>query len=188
MKHLIIVPLLAGALYLLPVRIATADDITLSDMVRSVQSALLGSQNLILDEKLPELDTVSLNLRTVLKEKTNGGFTLYVVSIGGDHTSTTTSSVTLELIPPRPRSASDVSKATVIQDSLQSAIVAAAKAIRVARTGQPTLDAKLVEISIVFVLETSNTGGIRILFPPFEASIEGKISNGLVQTITVRFK
>ena len=175
-------------LYAMTVATVHAEDLSLSAMVRSVQAALLDTQNLISRQGLPELKTVTLDLKTILKKNKDGGFTVYIASLGGSQRSSATSSVTLELVPPKPNSPSDVSQSTTIQENLRRAFVSAAQAIRVARGGQPKLNAKSIRISIAFAIETDQTGSVKILFPPFGVTAAGAISKARIQTIAVIFK
>lgn len=188
MKRLLMFFLLLGMLQGWLITTAHASDITLSSMVRSVQVALRNTQKFIKDNNLPTLCAVSLNLKTVSKSVGKGSLTLYIVSVGGTSSSTFSSSVTLKLVPPPSTAPSDVSPVKEITKGLQDSLLAAARAIRVARKGQPKLDAKSIDITFAFVLKAEGNGGLNIFFPPFGANLNRVVSSSEVQTITVSFK
>lgn len=167
---------------------AVAEEISLSSMVQSVQVALRDTQKKIERQNAPKLDTVTLNLKTVSKEEGEAGFTIYVVSLGGSGSSEVTSSVMIELVPPPADAPSNVSPAADITKALKDSIVAASNAIRVAQEGRPKLVSKSIEVSLAFVLQAEGSGGLKIIFPPFEAAAGGSMSRSEVQTITIVFK
>lgn len=188
MRRVILLFLLSGLLHGFSPAPVQADDISLSDMVHSVQVALRNAQSQIAKDKLPSLDTVTLSLKTTLKKEVTGGFTLFIVSFGGAETTVTTSSVTIKLVPPKADAAAHVTPIAEISNTLKESILAAAKSIRAARAGKPRLEARSIEVTLAFALLKEDAGGLHISFLPFEGGVTGGISNSHIQTIKVVFQ
>lgn len=56
------------------------------------------------------------------------------------------------------------------------------------REGNPPLDAKSIEILFRFAIITDGSGGIKLAFPPFEASLEAKLTDENIQEMKVVFE
>ena len=167
---------------------ATASDLLLSRMVKEIQVALRDSQRDIAQSRLPAVSEVELVLKTVQKDSGGGKISLVVVEVGGDYSTEFSTTVALKLIPPAATDSSDVAAVGNIREALKSAIVAAAAAIDVAQRGNPPLTPKQLEVSFEFAVTSDGHGGFAIAFPPFEASIAGKVSRSNVQSIKVVFQ
>lgn len=166
----------------------SADEISLSGMIREIQVALRDSQKIILDSEMPVLSSVELEMKTVQKEVGGGKVSLYIVEVGGGQNTAFTSVVRLKLSPPKADAASDVAAASNMGAAIRDAIIAAAGAIKVSRLGNPPLDASSLEITLSFAVVSDGGGGLKLAFPPFSASLEGKLSQSNVQLMKVTFE
>ena len=163
-----------------------AKQITLEDLVREVKVALLKVEQHAANANLPPFSTAELELNTVQSAGLNGKISFLIVEIGGAGSEQITNSVRLTLLPPPPKSSSDVANLK-FADSLAESIIAGAQAIAVAKKGSPPLKAKELQVSVKFVIIRDAEGKLSIKYPPFEIAGGGSVSDSAIQSITVRY-
>jgi hypothetical protein len=74
-----------------------------------------------------------------------------------------------------------------LADALKEAILSGARAIDVAKQGNPPLIADKLEASVHFAVQRDAKGGLSVKFPPFDASAGAHIIGTEIQTITVTY-
>ena len=167
---------------------ALASELSLSSMIREIQIALRDSQKVIKASQMPALSSVELEMKVVQTDVGGGKISFFIVEVGGSQSTAFTSVVKITLTPPSADASSDVAATDIIGRALKDAVIAAAAAIKVAKRGNPPLDASRLEITLSFAVVSDGSGGFKLVFPPFEASLEGKISQSNIQTMKVTFE
>jgi hypothetical protein len=166
---------------------AGAQTLTLEDMIREVKVALLRVEQIAREEEIPPLHSVDLELNTVQVVDGNGKVSFLIFVIDGGVKTEQTNTVKLTLVPPPPESGSSVAAAN-IADTLTQAILAGARAIKLAGQGQPPLVANELKATLKFAFTKKAGGGLQLQFPPFEIGGSGSGSHGAVQTLSVTYK
>jgi hypothetical protein len=162
------------------------NELSLSDLVREVKVALLQVNEAAENQHLPALNNAVLQANTSMKVDDHGKISLWVIEIGGGQSHEISSNVTLTLKPPPPGSSSNI-ETVHLADALKEAILAGARAIDVAKEGNPPLIADKLEASVHFAIQRDAKGGISVKFPPFDASAGAQFTGNELQTITVTY-
>jgi len=159
--------------------------VQIEQLLSQIQKALEIVQNAVVADastKLPELESVTLNLSAELIKGAGATINLYIVSFGADLSKETTQSITMQLKPPRPvRSI----KRVEISEPLVNAILSAARA---AASAEPMLHLTELKASIKFVVVAKGDGGLKFTLLPITGEMKGKVSQATTQEIIVSFK
>lgn len=174
-------------LVLLAVPAKAEEALVLEDLVRELKVALLKVEDAVEAAKdLPGLESATLEVNAVVSIDAKAGFSWWVVQLGASGGTEYATTIRLKLKPPPAGSPASVSEID-LADSLKEAILAGARAIKVARETNPPLLARSLETTIRFGVEGKAGGGFAIKFPPFEASASGEVAQSAVQSISVKY-
>ena len=172
----------------MPERNSSDQDLTkvqIEQLLSQVQKAIQIVQNATVADasiKLPELESVTLNLSAELIKGAGATINLYIVSFGADLSKETTQSITMQLKPPRPDRRI---RRVEISEPLANAILSAARG---AASAEPMLNLAELKASIKFVVVAKGDGGVKFTLLPITGEMKGKVSQATTQEIIVSFK
>ena len=176
-----------GAILICAPAQASGQTLSLAELVKHVKVALLLVEQSAVKDKLPSIETATLNVHAIQILEAGGKLKFYVISAGANTKAATTSNIKLVLGPPSANSATDVASDN-LAESIANSIVSAAEAIAEARIGQPPLEPRSLTAEITFAVTTEGEGGVSIQFPPFSAEAKGGISSSNTHSIIISYK
>ncbi|WP_216034821.1 trypco2 family protein [Paracoccus marinaquae] len=180
--------ILSFPLVLAMVQMAPAETtISLSEMIRDVQGALLDAQTILRDNDMLPLSQVKLTLNTINRTEAGGNVGFWVFVVGASTENSVTSRVEMTLTPPAAGASNPVAASGLIRETLAQAIAEGAAARSVAVQGNPPLEATEFTIALEFALIDNGSGGIALAVPPFTGELSGKISQSNLQRILMDF-
>jgi hypothetical protein len=173
----------------MPGKNSSDQDVTkvqIEKLLSQIQKALQIVQNATVADasiKLPELESVTLNLSAELIKGAGATVDLYIVSFGAELSKETTQSITLQLEPPKP--VRSTKRAEEIAEPLAKAILSAARG---AASAEPMLKLAELKASIKFVVDAKGHGGLKFALLPITGEMKGQVSQATTQEIIVSFK
>ncbi len=173
----------------MPGKNSSDQDVTkvqIEQLLSQIQKTLQIVQNATVADpsiKLPQLESVTLNLSAELIKGAGTTINLYIVSFGAELSKETTQSITMQFKPPTPVRSTE--RAEEISDSLAKAILSAARG---AVSAEPMLHLTELKASIKFVVGEGREGGLKFTLLPITVEMKGKVSQATTQEIIVSFK
>lgn len=162
-------------------------EILVDDLLNQVQRALINVQNEANELKLPELQSVKLQLSTQFLGEVKGKINLYIVSFGAGISEESVQTLSLTLTPPKPLTKLSVA-ANDFSKGLASAIISASRAVKNAGNREPKLLLKELSAKIKFIVKKEGNGGVNFLILPVSVELGGGVKSAETHEITVTFK
>ena len=157
----------------------------LDELLTEVQKTLIRVSKTIDQDDLPELNKVTLKLKSALVEQADGKLSLYIVQLGAKVTRETIQEIRLELKPPKP---AEVAPLTSIEDTLATAIIEAVKSANKAAERKPPLHLAKLTATIRFVVRKQAGGGVNFKLLPVTVKLGGEVRDVTTQEIVIEFK
>lgn len=168
---------------------SSSQDVVIDEFLKQVQLALAQVQKDLVDNNLPPLQSVTLNLSTEAKKDVGGKVNLYIVSFGHKIEKGRTQELEITLKPPNPSAPLKVGKVPSVADQLENAILSAARGIKGARqNAQVPLEPTGVKVTLNFVVKSDTSGGVKFTIAPVTADLSGDINDQVTQKITVVYQ
>jgi hypothetical protein len=163
-------------------------EVLIEQLLNEVQKGLLQARIQIAGVDFPDLQSVTLNLKTAVTKSVGGTIKIFVFTIGTKWNREESQEMILTLSPPpaRPEVARDT---TTIANELVKAIVAAANGVEKARTGNPPLNLTQFEMTVSFLVSTEGGGGVNAPFKiiPVTVDLSGSATKAVRHSITLVF-
>lgn len=135
----------------------------------------------------PPLKSVTIKLQTVASRSAGGQVQFLVFSLGTRYTSNATSTVELEMVPPKTREAESLMAGPDLKESLAQAINVAKAGVLKASKGAPPLVMKNISIDLKFAVVVQGSGGATVTLMPLGIEGSGKISREKFHTVSLVF-
>ena len=158
----------------------------IENILSEIQKVLIRVQTRARDTGLPPLSSVNLTLSTQFSGKVGAKLSFFIISVGGGVTKESVQTLKLTLVPPK-AGARDP-KSTGFAESLSTAIVNAAKAVKEAEQEKPPLTLKELSATIKFVVKKEGEGGAKFIITPVTVDLGGNIQSVETQEIGITFK
>jgi len=168
---------------------ARADDsLLVSDLLTLIQRGINAARPEI-DKmgNVPPLDSVTLQLQTETQIGGSAGINLWFVKIGGGKTNTSSTQMTLVLKPAT--SGRAAVSAVPLDETIKNTLIAAAKGVHDAQTGENKVPLLLDSLSAEFgfTVKKNASGGVEFKLVPIGGSATGDLTKTDVHKITVKF-
>jgi Trypsin-co-occurring domain 2 len=172
-----------------PAQQSNGQDILIDELIHQIQLGLANAQKDLAEEKMPTLNSVTLDLVTEAKVSAGGKINLYIVSFGTKWERDRSQEVEITLKPPSPTAPRPVGKQPAVSDQVMNAIVSAGRGVHAASTNKDVpLVATGIKVVINFVVKTDTSGGLKFTIAPVTADLSGDLANSAVQKITVLYQ
>lgn len=168
-------------------RTESSSEILVNKLLTEVQRALLTVQNSTEKEDIPPLDSVTLQLSTQFVKEGGGKVNIYIISLGAMVSEDVSHTIRLKLSPPKPGTGANVS-GNKISDQLAEAIKSAARAVRMAKAGNPPLNLTELSAEMKFVVQKEGAGGLSFVILPVTAELGGKLKSIEIHEISITFQ
>ena len=168
-------------------RTESSSEILVNKLLTEVQRALLTVQNSTEKEDIPPLDSVTLQLSTQFVKEGGGKVNIYIVSLGAMVSEDASHTIRLKLSPPKPGTGANVS-GNKISDQLAEAIKSAARAVKMAKAGNPPLNLTELSAEMKFVVQKEGAGGLSFVILPVTAELGGKLKSIEIHEISITFQ
>jgi hypothetical protein len=157
---------------------APTDKVELGVVVGAIKDALAESEKYEVPA-FPAFQSATVSVATTVEKEVGGQIKLYVFNVGAVRTIDNASTLTFELLPPRPPAGAKVQSFNPvdIKNALAKQITAAKLGFVSANAQTKALQADRVEVQIQFTVKTQGTGGVdtgSIL--PIGITLNGKYS------------
>ena len=152
----------------------------LSEVQRAVQNAQVRTAG----ADFPQLEGVTITLRTVIVKAGGGKIKFLVFSFGKTWEQERSQEMVLSL---KPASAPAASVRTLAGD-LENAIVEAAEGIKDALTGSPPLSLSTFKLTVSFVVTEDGSGGADFKIEPVTFELKGDLKTQAVHRLDLSFK
>lgn len=163
--------------------------ILIGRVLAEIQRALTKTQRDLAFEKLPPLQSVTLDLVAEAKREVGAKINLYIVSFGKKWEKDRSQEIELSLKPPSPNVAVKTGKVPSVSDELVSAIESAALGVRNASANANVpLQPSELKVVLSFVVKGDTSGGAKFEIVPVTVDLSGDLANSATQKITVVFQ
>lgn len=173
--------------FAMPAGIAQAEDeeVLLESLLQEVTRTLIKVRDGSESDALPPLKSAALKIQSEIRQSAGGGVSFWVITAKAKASRLAVQTLEIGLEPPKPVDGQQVS---AISDALAGAILAAAKAARVAAEGRPPLRMTSVKTTLKFVVEKSAGAEAGIKLLPITGSISADVSDSATQEISLIFQ
>jgi hypothetical protein len=167
----------------------SADKVELGVVVKAIKDALDESEKYQVPA-FPAFQSATVSVMTTVEKELGGQLKLFVFNVGAVKTIDNASTLTFELLPPKPETVAHVQafNPADIKNRLANEIAVAKLGFVSANAQTKALQADKVEIEIEFTVKTQGSGGVdtgSIL--PVGIQIDGKYSQKTGNTIKLVF-
>lgn len=160
--------------------------IVIDRLLTEVQVALAKAQKELAYEKIPQLQSVTLDLTAEVKKDVGGKINLIIVSFGHKWEKSRSQEVEVTLTPPSPTVPLQVGERASVSDELVKAIESAARGVQAARNNKDVpLVASQLKVVLSFVVKGDTSGGAKFEITPVTVDLSGDLANSAIQKITV---
>lgn len=162
---------------------------SLDGVLKEVQGGLQRAQDVLEASSLPKLQTVQLTLHTQAVKDATGKIKILFVTFGGGKGASSSQELALTLEPPKPRTGfrPEFAPTPSAADSIVELIKEAAKAVKIAESGTPPLEAKALTLDLVFTVTETLGGGIQFNVGGVGADVSGDLKSSSEQKIKITF-
>jgi len=164
---------------------AGTDGVRLESVIDSVREALNEAQTNNVPG-FPPLKSVTIKLQTIASRSAGGQVQFLVFSLGTRYASDASSTVQLEMVPPKTREAESLIGPD-LKGALAQAINLAKAGVLKASNGSPPLAMRNIAIDFKFTVETQGSGGAAVTVAPLGLEASGRISREKVHTVSLVF-
>ena len=166
-----------------------SQEVLIDQLLREIQVGLAKAQKDLAAEKIPPLQSVTLDLVAEAKVAVGGKINLYIVTFGAKWEKERTQQVEVTLKPPSPNLPMKVAKGPSVSDQLANAIVSAGKGVQAARNDKSVpLAASGLKVVLSFVVKGDTAGGTKFEIAPVTFDLSGRLANQAIQKITVVYQ
>ncbi len=167
----------------------SADKVELNTVVQAIKDALDESDKYEVPA-FPPFQSATVSVATTVEKELGGQLKLFVFNVGAVQTVDNASTLTFELLPPKPPTVAHVQafNPVDIKNMLAKEITAAKLGFVAANAQTKALQADKVEIEIEFTVKTQGSGGVDTgTILPVGITINGKYSQKSGNTIKLVF-
>jgi hypothetical protein len=166
-----------------------AQSVSIEQLLGEVQNGLTQAQTKLVEDKLPPLKSVTLNLTAEAKDVGGGKVNLFIVSFGRQWEKSVSQEIEIKLVPPKADKRAGITKGITVADQLATAIVSAGKSVRNARDhgGVPLVTSSL-KVVLSFVVKQDTSGGAQLKLVPVTFDLSGEMAKEATQKITVEYE
>ncbi len=162
------------------------DGARLESVIDSVREALNEAQTNNVPG-FPPLKSVTIKLQTIVSRSAGGQVQFLVFSLGTRYTSDATSTVELDMVPPKTRETESLVAGPDLKEALAQAINLAKAGVLKASKGSPPLVMKNIAIDLKFAVDVQGSGGATVTLVPIGIEGSGRISREKVHTVSLVF-
>ena len=165
------------------------EGILVDKVLAEVQTALAKVQKDLAFEKIPPLQSVTLDLVVEAKREIGPKINLYIVTFGKKWEKDRSQEIEVTLKPPSPGAPIKAGKGPSVSDELVSAIESAARGVQKARQNAVVpLETSALKFVLSFVVKDETSGGVKFEIAPVTVDLSGDLANSATQKITVLYQ
>lgn len=163
--------------------------VLIDQVLTEIQSALSKVQKDLAFEKIPPLQSVTLDLVVEVKKEVGAKINLYVVTFGKKWERDRSQEVEITLKPPSPGAPTKAGKGPSVSEELVNAIESAAKGVQRARNDKDVpLETSGLKFVLSFVVKGDTSGGVKFEIAPVTVDLSGDLANSATQKITIIYQ
>jgi len=162
------------------------ESVTIQEVVAQVKEALSNVQTKLTNNQLPPLTSVKLTLQTVATGKAGAKISFWVITIGGSLQKEASQEVVLELVPPNPGNAANISSESFTK-ALEDSILDVSQGVQGADQGNLPLKLNNLSVTLGFTVTAEGTAGAKLTLAPVTLDISGQKDKKVVHKLEVSY-